>query len=312
MSSPSDSCPKDLRTERRLKRSRKNPSLMSRAASGTAAYAELSPATNIADLALLNRYQDNWEKMIDGEHGSRVGDKSKGGSRGVDKREEPSATATEIGETPSTKHKESGLSSCYCSFNTFIKEHNKTKGFVTNDDLDSSIWATVQGIFPNYFPLTGSTKEVKIALAEFRKHSPFVYKVAKHFSFLTDTTKNILCNEDNDLSFRVAVAERLGICIFLLIRLTTTINSNKKDNDDKSKGGLEVVEEISAAEGVVNKGMAYLESVLKCIKESSEPKWSDYFGSVHAEECVKRCFGIFLLLKYKVKDHSNVADAGKL
>ena len=62
----------------------------------------------------------------------------------------------------------------------------------------------------------------------------------------------------------------------------------------------------------MNKGMAYLESVLKCIKESSEPKWSDYFGSVHTEECVKCCFGIFLLLKYKVKDHSNVADAGKL
>ena len=100
----------------------------------------------------------------------------------MDKREEPSATATEIGKTPSTKHKESGLSSCYCCFNTFIKEHNKTKGFVTNDDLDSSIWATVQGIFPNYFPLTGSTKEVKIALAEVRKHSPFIYKVAKHFS----------------------------------------------------------------------------------------------------------------------------------
>ena len=65
----------------------------------TAAYAASSPATNIADLALLNRYEDTWGEMIDGEHGSRVGNKSEGGSRGVDKREEPSASATEIGET---------------------------------------------------------------------------------------------------------------------------------------------------------------------------------------------------------------------
>jgi hypothetical protein len=72
--------------------------------------------------------------------------------------------------------------------------------------------------------------------------------VAKHFSFLTDTTKNIFCNEDIDLSFRVAVAERLVIFIFFLKRLTTSVNSGKQDNDIKSK----VVENLSNAKGVVD------------------------------------------------------------
>ena len=191
--------------------------------------AALSHATNNAD----NPFEgyDNAELlkgMIDGEQGSREGHKSEEGCRGVDERKEPSATATEIGETPSTKHKEIGLSPCKCCFNTNVKELNKLHGFVTEERLNPKTWESFQDIVPGYFSITDSNKnEDKIALAEVRKHSPFIYEVAKHFSFLTDTTKKILCNEENDLDFRVAVAERWGIFIFLLKRLTNKYQTKK-------------------------------------------------------------------------------------
>ena len=221
MSSPSGSRLVDPRTLRKLKRS-----------GMSAANAASSHATNNAH----NNFDIHprlLKEMVDAERGSREEDKSEGGSKGVDKRKEPSATATEIGETPSTKHKEIGLSPCKCCFNTNVKELNKLHGFVMEERLNPKTWESFQDIVPGYFSITDSNKNKdKIALAEVRKHSPFIYEVAKHFSFLTDTTKKILCNEDNDLMFRVAVAERLGSCIFFLKRLTTTINSNKKDNED--------------------------------------------------------------------------------
>ena len=91
--------------------------------------------------------------------------------------------------------------------------------------------------------------------------------MAKQFSFLTDTTKNILCNEEIELIFRFAFAERLAICISLLKRLTTSINSSKKVNDDKSKVGYK----FSDAKGVVEKGKEYLKSILECFDISNIP-----------------------------------------
>jgi hypothetical protein len=44
----------------------------------------------------------------------------------------------------------------------------------------------------------------------------------------------------------------------------------------------------------------------------SEPKWSDFNGSIYKEDGVKRRFGIFLLLKHKIKDNADVKTAFKL
>ena len=50
-----------------------------------------------------------------------------------------------------------------------------------------------------------------------------------------------------------------------LLTNAAMLSQYKKDNDDESKGGLEVVKNISNAEGVVEKGKVYLESVLNCV-----------------------------------------------
>ena len=58
----------------------------------------------------------------------------------------------------------------------------------------------------------------------------------------------------------------------------------------------------------MNKGMVYLKSVVECIGGSSEPKWSDSCGHVAAEKGGRR-FGIYIFLKYKVKNQSDVKNA---
>ena len=67
-------------------------------------------------------------------------------------------------------------------------------------------------------------------------------------------------------------------------RLTTSINSSKKVNDDKSKVGYK----FSDAKGVVEKGKEYLESILECFDVSNIPKWCDYNGKIDKDECIKR------------------------
>jgi hypothetical protein len=156
MSSPSDSRLVDPRTARCQKRDKQKSGV-----------ASTSFAPSLTNAAVLSQYT-NELNLLERSHvelGSREGNTSEGGSRGGDKSEKPNATATkigetEIGETPST---------CYCCFNTVVKELNKTQGFVTDDDLDPLKYVILQGIFPNYSPI-GSTKEVKTALAEVKKH----------------------------------------------------------------------------------------------------------------------------------------------
>jgi hypothetical protein len=113
---------------------------------------------------------------------------------------------------------------CYCCSDTKLAKFNQENGFVKTEP---AVFCASFVAFPGYLNFdhvpTNNLKERSLFIANVKEHSDFVYEVVGYFSFISDTTKNILCRQDTEDSFRLAFAERFVIFMVLVKRYTSSI-----------------------------------------------------------------------------------------